>query len=615
MATGTEGPDSLTNDPANPHDVVNALGGDDVITIQKPSPTMNSGETVEVNGGGGFDTLIVNMPGQRVQGLSGSGFGGNANFRDGIGIFWGLSWTSIERLEITGALFFGSGGGGFSTGDSVDILRFGTPNSNIGGGNSTLTTNGGNDEVYISGQPFAAGTGGLTVNAGAGNDLVDFSAVQMSGGLGWTANGGDGDDILRGSVFQDVLRGDAGNDSLALWVRTAGPDPEARVGGADIAQGGAGNDAFFFGATLTSADLVTGGADIDTLVIQGDYAGGLVLSANVSQIEGISILAGSNTNFGESGSGRYDYSITTNDSNFAAGVQAKINGAALLAGEDFTFNGSAETDASFVVYGSRGVDTLTGGFGNDIFFYAEDRFQPGDTVNGGPGGYDGIFFRGNYTIDFNAAGYHGLLTSIENMTLTSATDERYARGGGSEFDYNIKLADSHLAAGVTLTVSGALLMATETMILDGSLETNGILNIFGGRAADTLKGGGQADLLHGNLGADLLTGNGGADIFRYDTTAESTNSASDHILDFTTGTDRIDLSRIDANTAAFGNQDFQWIGSNAFSHTAGELRAEQVNGADWLLQGDTDGNGAADFVVLLTVQGPTPLGAAPDFIL
>jgi Ca2+-binding RTX toxin-like protein len=99
-------------------------------------------------------------------------------------------------------------------------------------------------------------------------------------------------------------------------------------------------------------------------------------------------------------------------------------------GEDFTFNGSAETDASFVVYGGKGKDTLTGGLGNDIFFYAEDRFATGDTVNGGAG-YDGMFLRGNYTIDFNAPGYTGLFTSIENLTLTSATDERYARGGGT----------------------------------------------------------------------------------------------------------------------------------------------------------------------------------------
>ena len=84
-----------------------------------------------------------------------------------------------------------------------------------------------------------------------------------------------------------------------------------------------------------------------------------------------------------------------------------INGAALLAGEDFTFDGSAETDAKFVVYGGRGTDDLTGGDGNDIFFFAEGgRFAAGDTVDGG-GGYDGLFLRGNYTIDFTQAGYAG----------------------------------------------------------------------------------------------------------------------------------------------------------------------------------------------------------------
>ena len=58
-----------------------------------------------------------------------------------------------------------------------------------------------------------------------------------------------------------------------------------------------------------------------------------------------------------------------------------------------------------------------------------------------------MFLRGNYTIDFNAPGYTGLFTNIENLTLTSATDERYARGGGTEFDYNLVLSDAIVNAG------------------------------------------------------------------------------------------------------------------------------------------------------------------------
>ena len=419
------------------------------------------------------------------------------------------------------------------------------------------------------------------------------------------ATGGSAADTIYGNSLNNVINGGDGNDILYLWTNVG------VAGGNDTVNGGNGSDNIFFGATLNSSDVVNGGAGVDTLVVQGPY-GSLTLTANITQIENLSILGGNNVSFGEPGTNLYDYVLTTHDANFAAGVQARINGAALLAGEDFTFDGSAETDASYVVYGGKGKDTLLGGLGNDIFFYAEERFATGDTVNGGPG-YDGMFLRGNYTIDFNAPGYTGLFTNIENLTLTSATDERYARGGGTEFDYNLVLSNAIVGAGATLTISGTLLMATETMILDGSQESNGLLRLFAGAAADTLKGGGQADLLHGNLGADTLTGGAGADSFRYQSTAESTTGSMDQILDFTPGTDKIELDKIDSNSLVAGDQAFAWIGSSAFSGAAGQLRAVQ-SGGNWLLQGDTNGDGVADLVVSLTLQGATPLGAA-DFIL
>jgi len=700
MVTGTEGPDNLTNDPSLTTETINALGGDDVITVTRPN-RFGDADSVTVNGGSGFDTLILNT-GFFIS-ASASGFDGQVRVREGNGEGYHVFWTSIERLELSGR-FFNSD---VTLGDEIDIVRM-TP-----GFGGLVSTNGGNDEIYFSGSGDS--TAVVRVDAGAGNDLVDFTQLTAGAGFGNinVASGGDGNDTINGSSFSErldggagndilngnggydnfVVRGDefvggAGNDTIAGgsnasidWLRydlesgggavrvnlSAGPATLGGIdliagtardtfghidtlsgidrvtggaagdffaggsgadrieggggadnfymylGGDDRVAGGDGNDNFFFGAALTAADVVTGGANLDTLVIQGHYPGGLTLSANVTEIEALSLLAGSNSNFGEPGTNSYHYSITTHDANFAAGVQAKINGSALLATENFTFNGSAETDASFVVYGGRGVDTLLGGNGSDIFFFPENRFAPGDTVNGGPG-YDGLFLRGNYTIDFNAPGYHGLLTSIDNMTLTSATDERYARGGGTEFDYNIKLADAHVAAGVTLTVSGVLLMASETMILDGSLESDGILNLYGGASADTLKGGGQGDLIFGNKGADQLTGGGGADVFRYDSTADSRGASIDQIFDFTPGTDKIDLTRIDADINSAGDQAFHWIGSNPFSGVAGELRAEQVSGSGWLLEGDVDGNGSADFSVQLVLLGPTPLSSG-DFFL
>ncbi|HEX8239800.1 MAG TPA: M10 family metallopeptidase C-terminal domain-containing protein, partial [Allosphingosinicella sp.] len=106
--------------------------------------------------------------------------------------------------------------------------------------------------------------------------------------------------------------------------------------------------------------------------------------------------------------------------------------------------------------------------------------------------------------------------------------------------------------------------------------------------------------------ADILTGGGGADSFRYKLVTDSSASATDHILDFTSGTDKIDLSRIDANTGLAGDQAFTWIGSGAFTGVAGQLRVFQ-SGTDWLVQGDVNGDGVADLVIQVSVNDGSPV--------
>jgi Ca2+-binding RTX toxin-like protein len=132
-----------------------------------------------------------------------------------------------------------------------------------------------------------------------------------------------------------------------------------------------------------------------------------------------------------------------------------------------------------------------------------------------------------------------------------------------------------------------------------------------------LKGGANNDLIHGNQGADTITGGGGADTFRYDTTADSNAATRDHILDFTPGTDKIELTRVDANSLVAGNQAFTWIGTNAFTGSgaasAGQLRIFE-SGGTWFVEGDVNGDGVADLSIALTLQGPTPLTVG-DFFL
>jgi Ca2+-binding RTX toxin-like protein len=309
--------------------------------------------------------------------------------------------------------------------------------------------------------------------------------------------------------------------------------------------------------------------------------------------------------FGDPGTNVYDYNLATVDQNVAAGVQMTVDANRLRLGEDFTFNGSAETDGRFFIYGGGGTDNLLGGLGNDTFYFGEAlQFGATDHIDGGAGGTDQLGLRGNYTIVFGAT----QLTSIESIGMVSAQDTRFG-ALGSAYNYNLTMNDGNLAAGVRMTVDAAPLRGAETLTFDGSAELDGSFRIFGGTGADTISGSQSGDLITGGTGADSLRGGGGADTFIYRTVADSTSSAHDTIHDFAGG-DIINLSQIDAISGG-ANDAFTFIGSNAFSNTAGELRAVFENNA-WTVQGDVNGDGIADIEMIVVSDHPL---AGGDFIL
>lgn len=144
---------------------------------------------------------------------------------------------------------------------------------------------------------------------------------------------------------------------------------------------------------------------------------------------------------------------------------------------------------------------------------------------------------------------------------------------------------------------------------DRLLGGDGDDKLFGGNGKDKLFGGGGKDRLDGGAGADELTGDKGADTFVF---AAAKQAKGDRITDFSRGQgDRIDLSKIDADTAAAGDQSFELIGSSAFSGTAGELRVWKARG-DTYVAGDVDGDGSADFRI--TLVGKINL-TGDDFLL
>jgi len=173
-----------------------------------------------------------------------------------------------------------------------------------------------------------------------------------------------------------------------------------------------------------------------------------------------------------------------------------------------------------------------------------------------------------------------------------------------------------------------LLGGSATDSLDGGYGADQLL---GARGDDTLLGGGGGDLLEGGAGRDALdggagndrlvggtnkdtlTGGDGADTFYFYAGEAGTGASSaDVVVDFSHADgDKVHVRQMDADTGAGGDQNFSWIGTAAFTGVAGQLHYLHA-GPNTFVEGDTDGDGTADFVIRL--DGLHTL-AAGDFVL
>ena len=106
-----------------------------------------------------------------------------------------------------------------------------------------------------------------------------------------------------------------------------------------------------------------------------------------------------------------------------------------------------------------------------------------------------------------------------------------------------------------------------------------------------------------------MIGGADADVFLFANIRESgtTKATRDVIADLQSGEDTIDLGAMDADSTCRGNQAFTFIGGDAFSGLAGQLRFRAG-----IVSGDVDGDRVADFQI--AASGVTALMAS-DFIL
>ncbi|HEV8391554.1 MAG TPA: type I secretion C-terminal target domain-containing protein [Dongiaceae bacterium] len=611
-----------------------------------------SAETVSpltATGGAGNDTIIGGGGADKLTGGDGNdaltGNGGNDLLEGGKGndaIAGGLGIDTASYFNSTGSVTVDLNivGAQTSTDDaSGDVLSgienligsaggdtlIGDGNANVlegGLGGDTLTGGGGIDTASYAN----AGTGVTVDLSNSANNANGEAAGDVLSGIE-NLLGSDNDDDLRGNGDDNLIDGGKGADTL-----TGGA-------GSDTLLGGEGTDTFNLGANLTAGDKIDGGTSTaDQLVLDGNYAGGVVFGATtVVNVEEI-VLTDGNT-----------YNLKLNNATNTSSLL--VDGSGLTGTNRLILDGSAETTNGLTVLGGDGNDVVAGGGGADTFVSSAGA----DTLTGN-GGIDTVDYSGSalgVTVNLGKAGAQAstgdasgdVLASIEDVIGTALVDTLTGDGSANRLT---GLAGADILNGAdgndileggkdADTLSGGI--GSDTASYEGaggnvtaSLEDNSantgeaagdlydsIENLTGSDFDDTLigdgnanklDGGGGADTLIGDCGIDTLNGGGGSDILDlgHDFTA----------LDRIDGGDSdFDTLRIDGNYALgvvfsaatmVNVEEIEIADGNSYKFTlanatnGGELAIDGsvLTGANWLYV-----NGAAESSGALTATGGT----------
>ncbi|TBW10805.1 poly(beta-D-mannuronate) C5 epimerase [Azotobacter chroococcum subsp. isscasi] len=463
-------------------------------------------------------------------------------------------------------------------------------NTIVGSANSTygvLERADGTDYSTVSGNSISGTQRGTVLLSGSHSTYVASS--QGFAGDAQLLEGGGGDDRLTGTSADDLLIGASGDDALD---GAAGDDILDGGFGRDRLTGGEGADLFrytavrdsYYTASSNLSDLIV---DFDSKQDSIDLAGLGFTGLGDGYNGTLALLTNSD------GSRTYlrSYEADADGRRFTLALEGNFSG--LLDSGNLIFERSAiaggKDDDSLLgsvaaesLDGAGGDDSLAGGVGNDVLNggAGADNLAGGhgrDQLAGGEGA-DTFRFSAltdsyrtesdNFSdlisdfdlaedrIDLSGLGFSGLGDG-HNGTLLLWTDSESNRTYLKNFDADADGRRFEIALeGDFSSLSEKQLILDGRQTLEGSSGADTLAGgsadetLLGGAGRDLLDGGAGDDLLDGGAGRDNLTGGSGADIFRFADRQDSFRnydsgtSRVDDIVDFTVGTDLIDLSAL-----------------------------------------------------------------------
>ncbi len=398
-----------------------------------------------------------------------------------------------------------------SSGTLTQTVDFNTDGSEIFYGyiaGLTFTGTSGNDTFYLE------SAASVTASGGAGNDLFFFgtgfsSSDQIDGGTGSNTlmldggyTGGNALTIstsmmtniealllVKGHNYDITLDAGVLSTGQALTVSasgllssdtltfdgsalTAGTLTIDAGAGADDLTGGAGTNVFNMGANLTASDEINGGTGKSTVVLDGDYSGGLTFTATTMvDVKTLDLDAG------------HSYDLTLNAATVGSGQTLLIRGSTLGAGDSMTIDGSAAV-GNLTIDGGAGTDNLTGGAGNDVIRAGNGT----DIITGGAGADKLYAGTGADSFVYNAVSdststtrdtIDGFNTSLDVINLPSGVaviDTAVTTGNLSNTNFDRALA--HDIGAAQLSAHGAVLFTPSTGGLAGDtfliIDENGV---------------------------------------------------------------------------------------------------------------------------------------------